>query len=1564
MPAEPQFQKYQARFATSGLSLNSSVDQIPKNKLGIANNVRPDLSGTLQCRPPIELSDTLGADPVVSLKVLQDEVSGIAPLFAGDTAGKLWLSAPPGAAALVDSGYSGNPLSFASYQPLQSLRPYLYVGDSARTRKVDAFGTVYGIGIEPPFVEPDINLALSPASREIDTLSATTGWTAGGTGSAVTAATRVPAATTISKLIYDNGAAPSWVSLTFNNPSDWAGSGIQIIVGGETSLVQEYIPAGFNTPTAVAAIQYDTGSTGLCCVVLDSQTAALPQDGIVTIGTEDVRVLSVATGPGNSFSFRCSTVSTHVAGETVTSYATARAYFANAHVAGDAVTGNYVGFTSTVGTGNMTKSATLDLSQIGGRAITGDDYIHISVAMDKLNEVAAIRLMLDIDATTNDFSKNYLYADITQEVIAAARASLSGDSATQLAAIQQAAAATPALDWTVPTDATTFAFTSYSATSQWVEVLIRIGGLIRVGNDPSRTLADVKALRLEMDVTATVIAKFSSWYIAGTYGPDAPVSLNPLNPMRYVYRYRSSITGAISSTSPLTRNGYFPQRQAMEIGVVASTDPQVDLIDIARVGGSVTGEPRFVGSLANVTTNFTDVVNDDGLGDPLDIGVWPLWPVQQLPIVGTAGAVGTTVYATSNNLPSKLCAGTLVTIGGITTTVVGQPSGSTFQVEDSLGFVPAGSSFECGSPTTWGNPLPYIANSYDDSAPIFGCGDRVNPGRIYWTNPKDPDSARTSNFLDVAAEALTGVLAYNGYVVAFSSERFYLGRSTGSGQYQFTIGNVGQGVLSPWAYAVGPVIYFLSRNGVMATDLGPAQSLSGQDLYPLLPHDGQSGFAVNGYNPPDITQPEFLRLSWTRNGWLYFDYAAAGLAPISAHQSLCWKSPQADATAEPGWFFDDYSPSVIMHYQEEKDGSTALLVGCFDGTIQFFSSTSGGDNDTNGPIHCAVRTRAEDTGDLRSVKLWGDAFIDVDAGNTTIFAALFGDDWVTPVFGSGAFTGGRDAARPPIDINSGLGAFAINMAVDLRWNGFGRIFGYELSYIPKPDRTLLRATDWQDDGNPGAKWLYGCLIEANTDNSTRTVAIYSDDGTLIATLTDVQHAQQSIKAYYFPTPYTTHMMRAVPTDPNDWQLFRIVWKWVPEPEKTRFVQHFTDGGVHEPKYLMGFVLEGDTQGNDVTVELRIDGDVVLQTFTVNHAGQLEKPYPVTYLENVNPPKVHEMRLVPTGNNIRYFDNTGVWSLKWIFTVHPEYTSWAEDYTPAEKYPQSYRGCVIDADTAGAAITVLVVDETGTTIRTLNVMHATRKQVAYSFGEFFVSTEIRLIPLGNWRHYSTRWISDDRPDLAALYSDWSDLGYQGPKFIQGFTLWADTGGQDLTLTIQFDGGAASAVFTKINHATDLMVAYSLATPVIAYQLRTIPDIPIRYNGPWKIRWHWRPAPPLAKNWITMNTSHNLSGFLHHRWTYPCLQSYDTVTYKVTYDDGTVQMYLIPQTAGLVKKPPVPHQPHKGKLVSYALTSCVPFRIFRNDSEVRLKQWGSDGGYLVERPWGDASFEGGNGAGADI
>src|ERR1051326_6451648 len=179
MPQETQYSKLQKRFKCTGISLNASVDTLPPGKVGFARNIRPEQDNTIQTRPPIQASQALGSDPLNSLKTLNDEISGLSPLIVGNNTGTILLSNPP---ALLELGNSGNPLSFATYQPLQALKPFLYIGDSLRTRKVDSSGNLYNIGIAPPAEAPGINLALSPASAEIETLSSTSGWAATGTG--------------------------------------------------------------------------------------------------------------------------------------------------------------------------------------------------------------------------------------------------------------------------------------------------------------------------------------------------------------------------------------------------------------------------------------------------------------------------------------------------------------------------------------------------------------------------------------------------------------------------------------------------------------------------------------------------------------------------------------------------------------------------------------------------------------------------------------------------------------------------------------------------------------------------------------------------------------------------------------------------------------------------------------------------------------------------------------------------------------------------------------------------------------------------------------------------------------------------------------------------------------------------------------------------------------------------------------------------------------------------------------------------------------------------------------
>ena len=1224
------YQRQQSRFTYKGVHLNSAVDNVPPEKLAIGTNVRPNQQGTLSTRPAISSLLTPSGAAVHSLKSFNAAAANYTfsgaglDLYLGDT--------------LIDSGYSGNPLSWAAYQPSAAVQPFLYAADSARYMKARAVdGSVFQVGSVPPGGPCAAEIGIPLYAQVFNPQFEDTGWVAAGACATPTFPARVPVTTTITEILYDSGAT-GWACVSFTNGStggypDWLAKGVRITLAAgfsnqETAVVSQLVQAALSSTTTIAAIQYDSGTTGAACVVLAANTANLERNALVELNTEFVRVLSVAVGDDNSVSFRCVTVGTHATGETVSFVNSARMYLAQTHVvteaasgytitsalsllpssqgkvnvSGTAVTyasgsgdtfdasGAWNGLTiiingipyviatvssttaltittnagSSAGSGGwpysvtppsigtLTYAITLDLSQIGGRPITGDDWMHISMLLDQPENLILAQILLDVDQTTNNFTQNYYWATITQNILQALATGTGQVLSAQQAALEQAT--TAAELETLQNVETAALGNSQLATgnSAWSEVFIPISQILagRVGSDETRSLANVQAIQILISVSAPCNLSADSWWIGGGYGPNAPESIYPDNPIEYCYRYRSTITGAQTTWSDLTRGGLFPERMPVVISGPGSTDPQIDTVDIARVGASVDGTPQELVSIPNASTwSYTDNYSDAQLEDQIEQVDFQPWPVQQNPITGTCSVVGTTVFATSVAIPGNLCAGTLVLINGVATVIRGAPvtvtGVSNFQIEDNIAAA-TGAPFQINSPTTYGNPLPYLAGPFDET--FFAWGDPVNPGRIYYSNRTNPEGANTSNFIDVtsADEPGLGMCTWNGYVIAMTGDRFFSGTTTGNTDtpYAFTETSVGTGLLSPWCFDVGPAIFFLSKNGLLATDLGPAKSLSGPDLYPFLPHEAQPGVSINGYSPPLLSPVP--RLSFLRNGWLYFDYQIAG----GTYQTLALN------TLDPGWWFDVYLPGVTLHAQNEAPGSFGVLVGCADGSVQQF--TTGG-SDTGGPIACQARPGAWTAGDFRNRKQFGDAYVDCDASVSTagIVATLLADNWIVTL-ASTTLTGPQSVNRLPLDISSGHGSFNVNACLDFTWTGLGTLYGFEITALAMPVRTQLRTTDWIDLGQ--SVYLQGLRVTANTGGVSRAITIeydgYPTAGGVIPALA-MDH-DGIVQLPYSFTPVIAHRIRLTPTDSGDvWELYAVepigpkapeaVTTWQPQP---------------------------------------------------------------------------------------------------------------------------------------------------------------------------------------------------------------------------------------------------------------------------------------------------------------------------------------------------------------------------------------------------------------------------------
>src|SRR5271156_4641954 len=150
-----------------------------------------------------------------------------------------------------------------------------------------------------------------------------------------------------------------------------------------------------------------------------TQAVGLQPDAMVEInpggGTQEyVHVLSVSAGPNGSASFRCFTANAHFSGETVNGIPSFRAWLNNTHAAAETLTDESIASAISAGTGTISQTIALNLTTAPPNAIQETDNIHISVLMDHPEYLSELKIMFDVDPSTNNFTQNYFYAALRQ----------------------------------------------------------------------------------------------------------------------------------------------------------------------------------------------------------------------------------------------------------------------------------------------------------------------------------------------------------------------------------------------------------------------------------------------------------------------------------------------------------------------------------------------------------------------------------------------------------------------------------------------------------------------------------------------------------------------------------------------------------------------------------------------------------------------------------------------------------------------------------------------------------------------------------------------------------------------------------------------------------------------------------------------------------------------------------------------------------------------------------------------------------------------------------------------
>lgn len=1050
---EVKFSRDTNRFDCSGLDLNRPVDSVKKNKFPLLYNMRSYQDGRLE--PRLGLTDlgapVTGQTPVHSCRRLNDPTSGSFIRVIGTG---LHLAYGPTAPFIdVDSGYSGDPLAMVPYRPEASPSSYMYVADSARMRKLSALGVLDLIGYDAPVNAPAVALDV-PSYKDVSEFNSTAGWSLGGDATAGPALTTVNrTSTTIAGLLYDSGST-GWGCCWPTDPTG-IGVGARLLInsggGTQETVTVESVHSG-SASTTIAAISYDAGANGACSIVLTAQIDQAVVDALALNGTvpELSRITAVVVGPDGNTSIRLSTAGTWAVGDSFEIKPSFRAYFASNHATTETI-GNIAvekAITYSTGTATFTLTGALDLSTItSGLSSHKEDYMHIAFRCNRPDLITEIRAQLDVDQTTNDFTRNYyMRAFRPSDVAVALRGSqplISGRTTVIQRNIIDSNIADPEEDTSAretvrELDQITTASDADSMISQelqtgenvWFDMRFRLGELVRVGTDDTRSLQNVAAIRITLIFTGTLTLDMDSWWIGGGYGPDAgsPTAI----PYQYRYRVRNPATNVSSNWSPETRLLLTPWRQRTIVtptqytSLTGTTVLAADLVlDIQRYGGEVPVW-HYVGTIPNnSSTQLIDNLTDSSAADNPSDGNdrYRLWPVVTAPASGTTGIVaGTTVNDAGANFHTGWAPGTTIKIKSVAYTIRRVISTSKLELVENAGAQSA-VPWRIDEPLLISQPMPCLWGD-DAMGVMFGCGDILNPGRLYWSNGNDPDTTKDKNYLDITSpsEPLMNGVIYNLRSFVFSSERMFQIIPDGEGGWTAQEIPNGKGLFARWAITRNPAPFIatLGKDGIYATTGGAPQSLTDADLYPYFPNEGNLGSTINTLAPPNIVtaQQENLRLEYY-DEFLYFDFVDTD----SNRHTLVLAMDQ-----NQGWFYDAFTPGVVFHYGEEGANVHSLLCGGANATTGRLYQYAGVSDNGSG-ILCGIRTPASDQGDARANKLYGDVMLDANTAGISITATPYINNYATALTSTSVTTASR--LQTAIPTGTSRWTTARNIALEL-----------------------------------------------------------------------------------------------------------------------------------------------------------------------------------------------------------------------------------------------------------------------------------------------------------------------------------------------------------------------------------------------------------------------------------------------------------------------------------------------------------------------------------------------------
>jgi hypothetical protein len=1182
-------------FIKRGMNITLPGDRLTGEWFQYIQNVRSYLAGEWRQRPGMtSLGVTTSNEAIYHITRINDNLAGTFRRLVATSAGNVYID-NTGHTTIntsVDSGFSGKKYSSIISRPDRSPKPFLFLASDTRNSKFSTTGSRTEWGIAAPLNPPTVETqGLSYVL--VDNCNATTGFSAGGAGATLTATANNRVNTTLTAILYNTGSTGIASIVPGSSANINAGMLLtitQVPGSAEETIVDEVYPA--IATTTIAAINYDSGSTGPCTIVLTAPTTGLQRNSIIRLNSSEyVRVLSVTIGPDGIPSLRASTSGTFSATQAVTGHASFRCSLDLTHNTSSTITSTFLSVASTAaGLVTVSKTAALNLASAniseGGlgtnRPIQSEDFLHIGIR-GRFEFLTEVQIRFDIDSATNDFTRNYFFIVLrqpdlqgvigrTQQAISAQQTQIQRDQIDAFVRSQLEARGFSLSEQQIQSlgdiernfldsvntavgggffigeDNSPVSLPGDSGDQQWTELFLPITAFQRVGTDDSRTWANVAAFQISFQTTSAVTYGIDDIWVGGTHGPDT----HELPGYMYVFRARNTTTGTVSNPSPPTRSPNYSRRRLINITVPTHPDGQVDMIDIFRIGGNLQ-DYHLIGSRAPNGTFNDDISDSVAMRNPIiQVDRFKPWPRPDLPKSGTCNVVGTTVIQTGGDTFSTAWVrGTQIIISGKVYSFYTNPTSTTRVEINENGGNQTGVAFQITEPLLDSQPLPAVFGPYSGASGefFFAVGDPTNPGFLVWTNGNDPESSSDVNFLELCSpsEKLMNGCVLDGIVFCFSDKRswrilpsFTGGQSGGGSDFYPADTSMGKGLMGRWCVAVGDAIYFASFDGIYRSRGDAVEDITTESLAPLFRRDGANTNFSAPVSPISFAtaDEDEHSLVYSFDG-LYFTYKGLDGNYYTFYHSFLTK----------GWVLDTTSPSFILRSAREIRSQDAdnVLVGRGDGRLLIRSNSVFSDNSI--PISCRVWDREEIWDDLRSTKQVGDVMVDVNPNGATISPTMryennSSNDVLTNITGSS-----RD--QYVRDVNSGAGRIVRGAALDLTWaNGTSAnpaVYAWQPAAFIKAEESVNRATDWDNGGYTGTKWLQGFRLRGDTLGLDKSFRVEIDGGTFVESFTFNANGEQ-VKTFWLTNPVVAHEMRMIGTDSDLWRNMGIEWIFEPEPE--------------------------------------------------------------------------------------------------------------------------------------------------------------------------------------------------------------------------------------------------------------------------------------------------------------------------------------------------------------------------------------------------------------------------------